>query len=29
VSFRDVDRDLTALLKEFGPARQSHHPERA
>jgi len=27
VPFADVDRDLTALLKEFGPARQSYHPE--
>jgi putative restriction endonuclease len=27
IPFRDVDRDLTALLKEFGPSRQSHHPE--
>jgi putative restriction endonuclease len=27
VSFRKVDPDLTALLKEFGPPRQSYHPE--
>ena len=27
IPFRDVDRDLTALLKEFGPPRQSYHPE--
>jgi hypothetical protein len=26
VPFRDADRDLTALLKEFGPPRQSYHP---
>src|SRR5262245_50527103 len=25
--FREVDRDLTDLLKEFGPPRQAHHPE--
>jgi putative restriction endonuclease len=25
--FREVDRDLTALLKEFSPPRQSYHPE--
>jgi putative restriction endonuclease len=27
IPFREVDRDLTALLKEFGPPRQSYHPE--
>jgi putative restriction endonuclease len=27
VAFVEVDRDLTALLKEFGPPRQSYHPE--
>jgi putative restriction endonuclease len=27
IPFREVDRDLTPLLKEFGPPRQSHHPE--
>ena len=27
ISFRDVDRDLTPLLKEFGPPRRSYHPE--
>ncbi len=27
IPFRDVDRDLTPLLKEFGPPRQSYHPE--
>ena len=27
IPFRDVDRDLTALLKEFGPPRQSYHPQ--
>jgi putative restriction endonuclease len=27
VSFAEVDPDLTALLKEFGPPRQSYHPE--
>jgi len=27
VSFRDVDRDLTELLDEFGPPRTRHHPE--
>jgi putative restriction endonuclease len=26
IPFREVDRDLTPLLKEFGPPRQSHHP---
>ncbi|HEV3311198.1 MAG TPA: hypothetical protein VG815_11845 [Chloroflexota bacterium] len=26
ISYREVDRDLTALLKEFGPPRQSYHP---
>ena len=25
--FRDSDADLTSLLKEFGPSRQSYHPE--
>jgi putative restriction endonuclease len=27
IPFREVDRDLTALLKEFGPTRQSYDPE--
>jgi putative restriction endonuclease len=27
VPFADVDRDLKPLLKEFGPPRQSYHPE--
>jgi putative restriction endonuclease len=27
VAFSDVDRDLTELLKEFGPPRRSYHPE--
>jgi putative restriction endonuclease len=27
VPFGDVNRDLTELLKEFGPPRQSYHPE--
>lgn len=27
VAYSDVDSDLTELLKEFGPPRQSHHPE--
>lgn len=27
IPFRDVNRDLTALLKEFGPPRQPYHPE--
>src|SRR3954453_17042071 len=27
ILFRDVEKDLTALLKEFGPSRQSYHPE--
>jgi putative restriction endonuclease len=27
VSFRDVEPVLTSLLKEFGPWRQSYHPE--
>ncbi len=27
VPFADVDRDLTPLLKEFGPPRKSYHPE--
>ena len=27
VPFRDVDRDLTPMLREFGPPRQSYHPE--
>src|SRR5262245_36280282 len=25
--FREAESDLTALLKEFGPPRQSYHPE--
>src|SRR3954447_6114073 len=25
--FSEVNRDLTALLQEFGPPRQSYHPE--
>lgn len=25
--FLDIENDLTKLLKEFGPPRQSHHPE--
>jgi putative restriction endonuclease len=25
--FREAERDLTDLLKEFGPPRQAHHPE--
>jgi putative restriction endonuclease len=25
--FADIEPDLTALLKEFGPTRQSFHPE--
>lgn len=25
--FSDIEEDLTKLLKEFGPPRQSHHPE--
>jgi putative restriction endonuclease len=25
--FRELEPDLTALLKEFGPPRQSYHPE--
>jgi putative restriction endonuclease len=27
IPFRDVGRDLTNLLKEFGPPRRSYHPE--
>src|SRR5262245_21219211 len=27
IPFRDVDADLTGLLKEIGPPRQSNHPE--
>ena len=27
VSFKELDPDLTALLREFGPPRQSFHPE--
>jgi putative restriction endonuclease len=27
IPFSDVDRDLTELLREFGPPRQSYHPE--
>lgn len=27
VAFRDVEPDLTELLKRFGPPRQSYHPE--
>src|SRR5262245_56585927 len=27
ILFGDVDRDLTELLKVFGPPRQSYHPE--
>jgi putative restriction endonuclease len=27
IPFGEVDRDLTELLKEFGPSRQSYHPE--
>src|SRR5262249_49131333 len=27
IPFREVDADLTGLLKEFGPPRQSCHPE--
>jgi putative restriction endonuclease len=27
IAFRDVDRDLTELLREFGPPRRSYHPE--
>jgi putative restriction endonuclease len=27
ISFHDLDPDLTSLLKEFGPPRQSYHPE--
>lgn len=27
VPFREVDADLTGLLKEFGPSRKSHHAE--
>ena len=25
--FRELEPDLTGLLKEFGPPRQSYHPE--
>jgi putative restriction endonuclease len=28
VPFRDAARDLTALLREFGPPRRSDHPEQ-
>jgi putative restriction endonuclease len=27
IPFGEVDRDLTELLKEFGPTRRSYHPE--
>src|SRR5581483_9922455 len=27
IPFKQVDADLTGLLKEFGPPRQSYHPE--
>jgi len=27
IPFIEVDADLTGLLKEFGPLRQSYHPE--
>jgi putative restriction endonuclease len=27
IPFKDLDPDLTTLLKEFGPPRQSYHPE--
>jgi putative restriction endonuclease len=27
IPFKQVDEDLTGLLKEFGPPRQSYHPE--
>jgi putative restriction endonuclease len=27
IAFAEVDRDLTPLLKEFGPPRRSYHPE--
>jgi putative restriction endonuclease len=27
IPFKEVDVDLTGLLKEFGPPRQSYHPE--
>lgn len=27
IPFTDVNRDLTELLKEFGPPRRSYHPE--
>lgn len=27
ITFSDVDRDLTGLLKEFGPDRSAYHPE--
>src|SRR4051794_32502351 len=28
VSFREVEPDLTSLLREFGPPRKSDHPEQ-
>jgi putative restriction endonuclease len=27
IPFKDLDRDLTELLKEFGPPRKAYHPE--
>jgi putative restriction endonuclease len=27
IPFKQADADLTGLLKEFGPPRQSYHPE--
>src|SRR5215213_7247598 len=27
IPFREVDADLTGLLKEFGPSRKLHHAE--
>jgi putative restriction endonuclease len=27
IPFAEVSRDLTELLKEFGPSRKSYHPE--
>jgi predicted restriction endonuclease len=27
IPFKQLDADLTGLLKEFGPSRQSYHPE--
>jgi putative restriction endonuclease len=27
VAFKDLERDLTALLRGFGPTRQAYHPE--